>query len=165
MSEYLLETFPAAITMYRVPLGGIPSVITMDFGPVLGAKVYRPSRPVCDAIVIQDRVLHLIEGKIWNINHAIGQVLYYSRLIDDTPEIAQYKDLPRMIHVVSARAPPLSSSVHLFPEIDFVQFLKPWVAEYLQHLESYWSHDVRASRQKRKEALIALGYDKPAGMG
>lgn len=161
LSAYLVEKFPAATVMHRVPVGDIPPAITLDFGADAGARVFRPSRPVADAIVIQDKVLYLIEGKIWNINQAIGQALYYSRLIDYTPELTQYKDLQRVLQVVSARAPPWASSVHLFPEIEFVQYLTPDVKDYIEKTESYWTPTARADREQRKAQMRSLGWKHP----
>ena len=161
LAAYLVAKFPAAVVIHRVPMGDIPPPITLDLGPAAGAKTFRPSRPVADAIVIQDQVLYLIEGKIWDINRAIGQALYYSRLIDTTAELKQYRDLPRVLQVVSARAPPWASSTHLFPGIDFVQWTTPDVGPYLAKMESYWSPVARAGRQQRREKMQAMGWTHP----
>jgi hypothetical protein len=161
LSDYLVKTFPSAIVMHRVPVGDIPPAITLDFGVAVGSRIFRPSRPVADAIVIQDQVLYLIEGKIWDINTAIGQIIFYSRQLDYTPELSQYKDLPRRMQVVSARAPPWASGVHLFPEIEFIQHMTSDVKPYLEKKESYWTPAARADRQTRKDQMTAMGWTHP----
>ena len=158
MSEYLLEKFPQAVTMHRVPLGAIPDELKEIHGPAAAVKWFRPSRPVADAIALFGRRLFLIEGKIFDPNRAIGQLLFYSRLIPSTPELKDYKDFTIIMQLVTARAPPWASRADLFPEIQIIEYQPAWIQEYYEHLQSYWTAEKRQGRIQRKDVLKSLGF-------
>lgn len=158
VSEYLAEKFPDVITMHRVPLGDIPQALKDEHGDIKAAKWFRPSRPIADAIAIADQVLVLIEGKIFDPNRALGQLLFYNRLIGYTPELSQYKDLPRILQLVTARTPPWASHAEAFPDIQIVEYQPTWINEYYAQLQGYWTKEARQGRQARKDVLKSLGY-------
>lgn len=158
VSEYLLEKFPEATTMHRVPLGSIPDELKETHGPASATKWFRPNRPVADAIAVFGRRLFLIEGKIFDPNRAIGQLLFYSRLLQATPELKDYRDFTVIMQLVTARAPPWASRADLFPEVQIVVYQPAWIQDYYEHLQTYWTAEKRQGRITRKQVLTSLGY-------
>jgi len=162
VSQYLADKYPTAIVMHRVPMGDIPEELKQAVGAIAATQWFRPSRPVADAIAITPTHLVLIEGKIFDPNRAIGQLLFYSRLIDFTPELAPYKDLPRIYQVVTAREPPWASHAQEFTDVQIIVYAPDWIQDYYEHLQGYWTKTTRAARETRKQTLTALGFTSGA---
>jgi len=162
VSQYLADFYPAATVMHRVPMGDIPADLKAAVGDQAAFQWFRPSRPVADAIAITPTTLILIEGKIFNPNQAIGQLLFYSRLIDFTPELRPYVSLPRVYQVVTAREPPWATHAQEFTDVQIVVYAPDWIQDYYNHLQSYWTKNARAARTTRKQTLTALGFTSGA---
>jgi len=162
VSQYLADTYPNATVMHRVPMGDIPDTVKQTVGAVAATQWFRPSRPVADAIAITPTTLVLIEGKIFDPNRAIGQLLFYSRLIDYTPELQPYASLSRAYQVVTAREPPWATHAHAFQDVQIVVYAPAWIQDYYTHLQSYWTKSTRAARETRKQTLTALGFTSGA---
>lgn len=160
VAEYVSETFPDGICMFDVPLGPIPpSAPRSPTGQYLGG-VARTSRSRADAIVIDAGILYVVEGKILDVSLGAGKLPLYERLVPNTPELQDYKDLPRKMILVSANPVQWSAQEAITAGIDLVIFQPEWVKEYMEHRNNYYTAAARRERAARKARLIALGYDR-----
>jgi hypothetical protein len=164
VSEYITDRFPNAIVYYDQPLGEIPpDAPRAPTGQYL-AGIARTSRPRADAIVIDDGVLWVIEGKIIDVSLGAGKLPMYERLVSTTPELAEYRDLPRKMLLISANPAQWSAQEALTHNINLVVYQPDWSKAYLQWRNTYFTADARRARAARKARLIALGYDELPGV-
>jgi len=78
----------------RVRLGVLP---TKEL-----AKMYMTLLRWCDAIVISDGIVYIVEAKIRPEPGAIGQLELYKELFPNTPEFEQYKGWPVYLVLLSS---------------------------------------------------------------
>ena len=163
VSEYILENFPGAIVYYDQPLGAIPPEAPRSNTGQYLAGVARTSRPRADAIVIHEDTLWIVEGKIIDVSLGAGKLPMYERLVPSTPELSEYKDLPRKMLLISANPAQWSAQEALVHNIELVVYQPEWSKEYLHWRNHYFTADARRARAARKARLIALGYDELPG--
>lgn len=158
VSLYIKEYYPDAEITLRCPLGPIPDELKNLYGPAKAARVYRPSRPEVDAVVITPDELVLIEAKIFKYREGLGALLVYKSLINSTPEfqpllprrISMHLLLPREIPWVMAAAPDLG--------IEIKTFSPEWVLRIWEERDKYWTPSAKMAREERKALLEKLGF-------
>ncbi len=160
VAEYIAENFPNAKVYYDQPLGAIPPEAPRAATGQYLAGVARTSRPRADAIVIDDDVLWVVEAKILDVSLGAGKLPMYERLVPSTPELSEYRDLPRKMLLVSANPAQWSAQEALTHNIELVVFQPEWAIAYIQWRNTYFTADARRARAARKARLIALGYDE-----
>ena len=142
----------------RCPLGPIPVELTELYGPAKAARVYRPSRPEVDALVVLPGALLLIEAKIFKYMDGLAKLPVYASLVPSTPELMVFEGRPTIMHLllpvkipwVMAAAPGLGVEVYnKAPE---------WVLQIWEERDKYWQPEARLRRQERKALLARLGF-------
>jgi hypothetical protein len=159
----VLQAFPNDEIKLRVPIGPIPDKMIDENGLQKAARLVRPSRPVADAIVVTPDSLVMIEGKITRVREGIGALLTYAPLIPYTPELQQYRSRPLILRLLTANPPQWAIMAAEHTNVQIKVYLPSWLEDYYNHLQSYWTSDVRAAREQRKQVLTSLGYGTPAG--
>jgi len=154
------KTWPNSVQFYDQPLGPIPEDAPRAPTGQYLAGVARTSRPRADAIVIDNGTLYVVEGKIMNVALGAGVLPMYERLIPITPELSEYRDLPRKMVLVAANPAQWSAQEALVHNIEFVVYQPDWVVEYMNYRNTYNTGSARRDRDARKQRLIALGFDK-----
>jgi len=158
VSEYVLSTYPTDTHMLRVPIGPIPSEVTKEYGTWKGTRAFRPYRLEADAMVVTPKKLILIEGKVFRIRDGIGALATYRPLVPLTPELKVYLDRPLVCQLVTANPPRWLDQVAQVHDIEIVVFEPPWIADYVEHMNKYWTAEHRYGRLKRKQVLENLGF-------
>jgi len=158
VSWYIKEQYPDAEVRLRCPLGPIPDELKQLYGPAKAARVYRPSRPEVDALVVLPGALVLIEAKIFKYMDGLAKLPVYKALVSKTPELAVFSDRPVIMHLllpvaipwVKAAAPELGVEVYtVAPE---------WVLQIWEERDKYWQPAARMKRAERKALLEKLGF-------
>ncbi len=160
VSEYVIQNYPGAIVFFDIPLGPIPpDAPRAPTGQYL-AGITRTSRPRADAVVIHEDTLYVVEGKILDVSLGAGKLPMYEKLIPQTPELSDYKDLPRKMVLIASNPAQWSAQEALNNGIELVIFQPPWVMEYMDYRNTYWTAAARNDRERRKAILKAHGYDQ-----
>ena len=142
----------------RCPLGPIPPELKELYGPAKAAKVYRPSRPEVDALVVLPGAILLIEAKIFKYMDGLAKLPVYAALVPKTPELMVFSGRPVIMHLllpapipwVKAAAPDLGVEVYTWaPE---------WVLRIWEERDRYWTPEAKLRREARKALLRRLGF-------
>ena len=158
VSWYIKEYYPDAEVRLRCPLGPIPKQLVELYGPAKAARVYRPSRPEVDALVILPGALLLIEAKIFKYMDGLSKLPVYAALVPKTPELQVFSDRPVLMHLlipteipwVKAAAPELGVEVYTAAP--------DWLMTIWEERDKYWTPDARKRRADRKALLKRLGF-------
>ncbi len=158
VSWYIKEHYPNAEVRLRCPLGPIPDELKELYGPAKAARVYRPSRPEVDALVIRPDALILIEAKIFKYMNGLSKLPVYKSLVPQTPELAVFRGrsvkmhllLPTTIPWVTAAAPSLG--------VEVKTAAPDWVTQIWEERDKYWQPEARLRRAERKALLKRLGF-------
>lgn len=158
VSEYVLQTFPDDIHQFRCPLGRVPESLIKELGLGKAIGMYRPYRPECDALVITNTHVVLIEGKIFKVMDGLSKLPVYRSLVAETPELDLYKKFPTRAILVTPKQPVWSAPFVQEQGIEIDIFLPDWLEEYYKSQEQYWTAEERMKRLGRKEVLKGLGF-------
>lgn len=158
VAEYVNETYGQFPASFRVPLGAIPKQLIDVYGKRKATRVYRPSRPEADAIIYLPDRLVLIEGKIFKVTNGLGSLRMYRDLMPDTPELADYSDLPIRAELLCVQPLPWVLQAAEKAEINVIRFAPPWIVEIWEERDKYWTKEAVQKREQRKATLKAHGY-------
>lgn len=135
LREWLQLKYPGAPTFYELRLG--PTHKTLEgvtVSPQL-ANMLAVSNWYADAIVIAPPELLLIEAKVNPDPGAVGQVLFYQRLLSSTPKLADFSHLAVIPLLLFAenddQVSPFCRSFGCRVEI----YTPPWIAQYLVQVQ------------------------------
>ena len=159
VSWYLKEYYPEAEVRIRCPLGPIPIELTELYGPAKAAKVYRPSRPEVDALVVLPGALLLIEAKMMKYMDGLSKLPVYAALVPQTPELTVFRNKPILMHLllpveipwVIAAAPAMGVEVKIAAP--------DWVVQEWGNRDRHWTPEARIKRVERKRLLTRLGFE------
>ncbi len=159
IAEYMAERFGGSWYRLGQPLGPVPG---LEPGETARARVIglaRPWRPEVDAAAVQDGKLWIIEAKILKVVAGLGSLEVYANLVDQTPELERYRDLPiRKLLVVAHVTPQLDpAAARLGTEIDV--FRPPWLVVYVEAYNLYQTRDQRLARELRNRRRRELGLE------
>lgn len=158
VSAYIKEFYPDEEVRLRCPLGPIPIELQKLYGPAKAARVYRPSRPEVDALIVLPGALLLIEAKIFKYMDGLSKLPVYKSLVPKTPELLVFEGRPVLMHLllptlipwVKAAAPDLGVEVY--------DWAPDWVIQIWEERDKYWTPEARMKRRERKELLARLGF-------
>lgn len=159
VSEYVLQKYPNDMVKYRCPLGKVPESMIKELGIAKATGVFRPYRPECDALVITDTHVVVIEGKIFKVMDGLSKLPVYRSLIAETPELDLYKKFPTRAVLVTPKQPVWSAPFVQQQNIEVDIFLPEWLEEYYASQERYWTAEERMKRIERREALKGIGFE------
>jgi len=134
----------------RCPLGPIPDELKELYGPAKAARVYRPSRPEIDALVVLDDALILIEAKIFKYMDGLAKLPVYASLVPATAELDVFSDRRLEKHLLIPKAIPwvIAAAPGLGVEVKTVA--PDWLLEIWEERDKYWLPQARSQRAQRK---------------
>lgn len=179
LAEYLRIKFPHYITMTRVPLG--PVVVGEEGlgrnATKLGAA--RPWRPEVDAVVIMEDparvrmlpngprgvimeaptfgVLLLIEAKVDTYLDGLAKLPFYRSLVPHSPEFEPLWGWEHRMRLVIAQDAPWVQLAAKTQNVEIDIYDPPWMADYRQYRQRYWTKEWREERQRVNEIRKRLG--------
>ena len=158
VSHYIKENYPDDEIRLRCPLGPIPDALKELYGPAKAARVYRPSRPEVDALIVLDDSLLLIEAKILKYMDGLAKLPVYAALVKKTPELDVL--MPRRIdmHLLLPQKIPWVMSVAEDLGVTVKTSAPQWVMQIWEERDKYWTPGSRMKRAERKAILKGLGF-------
>ena len=158
MSWYIKENYPDAEVRLRCPLGPIPDQLKELYGPAKAARVYRPSRPEVDALVVLPGALLIIEAKIFKYMDGLAKLPVYKALVRKSPELMIFSDRPVIMHLLIPKAIPWVSAAAPDLGVEVYTAAPDWVLEIWEERDKYWQPQARIERADRKALLAKLGF-------
>lgn len=157
VSEYIEDIYPGELKKIRVPLGPLSPEDIATYGLEGAARRMRAWRPEVDAIVITDKEMILIEGKIIKVMDGLSKLPVYGVLATKSPDLSKYNKKEMCLVLVTPKPPTWAVSV----AGDFgvkIEIYKPeWLKDYYNRQEKYWTAEGRYDREKRKAAMRDIG--------
>lgn len=158
VSWYIKEYYPNAEVRLRCPLGPIPNELKELYGPAKAAKVYRPSRPECDALIIRPSELILIEAKIFKYMDGLSKLPIYKSLVPKTPELMVFTGRPIRMHLLIPKAIPWVDAAAPGHGVEVKTAAPDWITQIWEERDKYWTPSARMKREERKALLKRLGF-------
>lgn len=158
VSWYIKEYYPDDEVRLRCPLGPIPIELQELYGPAKAARVYRPSRPEIDAIVILPGALLLIEAKIFKYMDGLAKLPVYKSLVSQTAELMVFSNLPIIMHLLIPKAIPWVVAAAPGMDVEVKTAAPDWVLQIWEERDKYWQPEARMKRAERKALLSKLGF-------
>ena len=158
MSEYIKEFYPDDEVRLRCPLGPIPDELKQLYGPAKAARVYRPSRPEVDALVILPGALLLIEAKIIRYMDGLSKLPVYKALVPKTPELMVFQNRPVLMHLLLPVRIPWVIAAAPDMGVEVKTWAPDWVLQRWEDRDKQWTPEARMLRAERKALLKSLGF-------
>jgi hypothetical protein len=156
IAEWAYSKFPNATIKLNVPLGPIPKSLEEEVGLYRALRVFRPWRAKADAIVILPDKLIAAEADIRDPRRGLSDLLIYRDLIDLTPELESYKNLPKEFWIV---VPWVTTWVKEYAEKNNIKidiYCPDWIKDYIEELQKYYTPEGREKREERRRRLEGL---------
>ena len=159
IAEYMASAYPTGNYQLNVPLGPIPRDLVQQLGQLQAAQVFYPTRPRIDAVAWTPTEYLIIEAKIREPKHAIGDLLVYRSLIPST------LDLPMRDHqpIVAVLVVPevldwirASAEEH---QLRVALYKPEWIAAYWAERQNYFTRDYRLRRDEKQNMRKVLGLE------
>jgi len=137
VAEWVTAKFPGARVIYRCRLGSLRPEAQLKGLTEAERKLYTVYKYWADAIVITEREIILVEGKLRPKPGVISQIELYLRLIPQTEELKPYAHLPR--RVILLMATPEWYVIELAKEkgIEVIIWSPAWAEQYLKELGKF----------------------------
>jgi len=136
VAEWVYRTWPDAFIKFRVDVGDLKPAMEATGLTAAELRATGRSRRWVDAIAIEPRTVHLIEGKIRLEPGALEQLELYKELWPRTPEFEAYKDHAVELHLVFAIEDPVLTAIARRRGVLVHVYHPPWVDEYLALLQA-----------------------------
>lgn len=159
ISEYVAQKFPGQRHALSFPLGPEVAMSATQLTQRQRLRISRPWRPEVDALVWMDGVLLLIEAKVAEYMTGLGKLPLYKAIIPQTPELAEWRgwEVRMRLVVPRARAWVNVMADAIGAEID--TFEPPWMVDYYNYRDQYWTSDYRSKRQSILDARAQAGLE------
>ena len=158
VSWYIKENYPDAEIRLRCPLGPIPDALKEMYGPAKAARVYRPSRPEVDALVVLDDAILLVEAKILKYMDGLSKLPVYAALVKHTAELDVLMPRRIIMHLLLPRQIPWIRAVSEELGVTVKVAAPQWVLDIHEERDKYWTPTARMRREDRKAILKGLGF-------
>ena len=132
--EFVQLRYPGQRWMFNVRLGPVPLAIAKMYPGVDVDRIARLWKKTCDAIVITDRELVLIESEIIRPIEAIGELLVYRDLIPQTDDLRAWWTWPVRLVLVSPQKDPTLDATTRAHNIEVVYYRPAWVEAYVKEV-------------------------------
>lgn len=135
VSEFCDWAFPGRPTLLNVRLGPTPREIRERYPALDTDRWARVWLKTCDAIVLDEGTLVLIEGELRRPIVAIGELVVYRELIPQTMSLQDYWHLPIRTVMVTPLGDPTVDPVLAQLQIETVLYRPQWAEEYLRSVQ------------------------------
>lgn len=132
--EYVNEEYPDRVTAMLNVAIGLPPEELFKAHPEIPLENFRRWRFYVDAVVVTKGEIIVIEGKIRKISEGLGQLMLYTALLPDTPELQPWINKPLIAELVCPRPDPRVIAFASSVGIRVVIWTKPWVQQYLREI-------------------------------
>jgi len=151
-AEWMAEQYKGQRYYLNFPLGPAP------LGLPTGA-ITRPWRRKVDGLAIVNRVVHLVEFKIWKPFDGIDKLPRYKGLVPDTPELAEARRFPVKMILVTPRPNQALIEAAEREHIELRVVKGGWIDDLVRHIEWLWTREGREYMLERRRTRRWLGLD------
>lgn len=134
VAEYVDQVYPHDKVFFNLRLGP-PPIATAERYPGVDVNRYaRVWKKTCDAVVVTEKEVVLIEGELRRPLLALGELISYRDLLFQTPELMAYAKLPvKSILLCPVYDPTLELQLKEH-NIEAVVFRPKWADDYLKEV-------------------------------
>ena len=155
--EFLQDRYPDEVWATNVELGPLPPEVIEAYGVTGTRNRLRPFRRRIDGVHWTPKVYELIEAKIRDPLPGLGALVVYQLLAEETPDLIGYTGQPFRKVLVAPFAPEWVTVVGRKLGVEVVEFWRPWIADYFEEIQNYFTRDYRIKRDERKRLRELLG--------
>lgn len=158
-AEYILERVLPRDYLPDLPLGEVPQELIRSYGLAEATRRSRPWRQKVDLLIIEPKVLTLVEFKFWKIRKGLGELRQYEDDLRASQDLAYL--FPREVRkrmVVPEIGPELEASARA-AGIELEAYLKPWMAQVWARINRYYTGAYRREREDKIRARELLGLE------
>jgi len=134
VAEYVEQTYPYNKVHYNLRLGPPPIGTAEKYPGTNIDRLARVWKKTCDAVVITDKEVVLIEGELRRPMEALGELISYRDLLFQTPELTAYAKMPVKSILLCPVYDPTMDLQLKEHNIEAVVFRPKWVDEYLREV-------------------------------
>ena len=159
IAEYMAQTYPRGNYQLNVPLGPIPQELVQQLGATQAAQVFYPTRPRIDAVAWLPGAYILVEAKIREPKHAIGDLLVYRSLIPSTRDLPSYDGQAIVSRLV---VPEILEWIRVSAEehrLEVATYHPAWIADYWRSRQEYFTQSYRLARDSKQAMRKILGLE------
>jgi len=132
--EYIEEYYPGKRVFYNLRMGPPPIAVAQAYPGLDVDRYARVWKKTCDAVVVTDKDLILIEGELRRPSMGLGELLIYRDLISTTPELQPYLDRRIRTVLLCPMIDPTLSLQLQQRNIELVIFRPKWAEDYLREV-------------------------------
>jgi hypothetical protein len=134
VSEYVDQNYPHDKVFFNLRLGPPPIGVAEKYPGVDVNRYARVWKKTCDAVVVTDKEVVLIEGELRRPLLALGELVIYRDLLFQTPELVPYQGhTVRSILLCPVYDPTLDLQLREH-KIEAAVFRPKWVDDYLKEV-------------------------------
>ena len=159
IAENAMERFPRARLIFNCALGPVPETLIARLGPRKALRMARGLRPAVDLVVIKDRRLILVEGKILRWLDGIAKLPVYKGLVPKTEELGEYRGYDIEMRLYSPWTSEAIEEAARGVGVIVDVFHQPWIDDYLAELGKYWTGEYIAAREEKKRMREIFGLE------
>lgn len=159
IGEYVATKFAGRRTATLVALGPAVDGLAETLPQTARLRHSRPWRPEVDAVVWMDGVLLLIEAKVADYVSGIAKLPLYKSLIPSTPELSPWWGWEIRMRLVVPRARAWHEAMAANAGVEIDIFEPPWMRDYWEYRDRYWTAEYRQRRQAVLETRRQLGVE------
>ena len=136
VAEYVDQVYPRDKVFFNLRLGPAPIGVAEKYPGVDVDRYARVWKKTCDAVVVTENEVVLIEGELRRPLLALGELISYRDLLFQTPELAPYAKMPvKSILLCPVYDPTLELQLKEH-NIETAVFRPKWVDDYLKEVMS-----------------------------
>ena len=135
LREWAAVKYPGVLLQEQVRLGPTSaSVVNMQLSPALEAAL-RVENWYADGLLITPSEVVCVEAKVASSPGAVGQVLFYQRLLVGTPQLTPYLALPFVACVLFAEKDDTVDQWARQMGVRVEIYTPSWIADYLTQVQ------------------------------
>ena len=157
ISEYVIEHFPPGHWVLNQAIGPINEELIRIMGHNDAAAIVRPQRRRVDAVAWDRDHYYIIEAKIRDPFEGLGRLIIYAGEAEETDDLPGFEGqviIPRLVVPFTVERDRRAALRH---GLELVEFTPPWIADYIQERQDYFTAPSRAARDEKTKMRQLLG--------
>ncbi len=159
IGEYVAAKFTGLPVALGYPLGPEVATVSRELPIASRLRHSRPWRPEVDAVVWRNGVLLLIEAKLSEYLFGLAKLPLYKALVATTPELEAWRSWEVRMRLVVPRAKAWVEQMAEAAGVEIDLYEPPWITEYWDWKENYWTRPYRQAREARNQLRRNLGLE------
>lgn len=132
--EFVDQNWPRSRAFFNLRMGEPPIAVAQAYPGLDVSRYARVFKKTCDAVVITEDEIILIEGELRRPVEGLGELLVYRDLIATTPELRPYLSRKIRTILVCPLADPTMVQQLEDRDVELAIFKPKWVEDYLKEV-------------------------------